>query len=532
MPYCTDALSSTPMLDDDATASGETDRPLDHVSGSEGAHTDFGPGQVLDGRYRLDAVLGRGAYGEVYRATQLAVGRPVAVKVLLDERAQDARSVTRFEREARALAALNHPHVVQLVDFGKWHGGFYLVMELLTGQSLGEIIARDGPFPLVRARDITLQLLGALDAAHSAGVVHRDLKPSNVVLCRFGGREDFVKLLDFGIAKVQHVSGQADLTQADSVVGTPRYLSPEQASSVMVTAQSDLYSLGVLVYEMLTGAPLFGVDSVHDVVAAHLVHMPSPPTVNGEKLAGPLVDATMQCLAKPAWQRPGSAQAMIEMIRPANTSASPLEQSVATPPDPTMTLDARPVNSESERVSRSPSPWPWVVASVLVLTLVIALSEFVEVSSSGSGPQSAIEPAGEVAAPLMDVAAHDQRAPIVAPALKQAQMTSKTDVMLTTTIEVTSDPPAALVFIDGVFIGKAPQRVPRPVKGVSTEVEARMAGYASRSQKLADTSPKTVALVLSKRESHTTAEPGRKPTPTTPHKSRKKPRRKGPVLVE
>jgi hypothetical protein len=209
------------------------------------------PGTVIDGKYRLDAVIGRGGMAVVYAATQLLTHRPVAIKCLHPRVACSADVVERFLREARAATSIDHPNVVQVYDVGRIEGSFYLVMELLAGEALRDRIDR-GPLPLDEALRVLVPVLGAVAAAHARGIVHRDLKPENVFLrLREDGSLRSPKVLDFGISKLTQ---EESMTLTGSVIGTPYYLSPEQAtSSKDVGPASDVYQLGVLLFEMLTG---------------------------------------------------------------------------------------------------------------------------------------------------------------------------------------------------------------------------------------------------------------------------------------
>jgi len=260
---------------------------------------------TLGGRYRLDAQLARGGMGVVHRGTRLSDGRPVAVKLL--PRGGDATARRRFELEAQTLSALSHPHIVDLLDFGADQDGRpYLVMEYLAGETLADALERDGALPPERATLVTRQLLEALAAAHRAGLVHRDLKPSNVFLTTRGRRTDFVKLIDFGVARPAGAP-RVGVTAADDIVGSPRYMSPEQAQRRPLTAASDLYALGCVAYEMLTGAPPFAdADNAVACVLAHSRRTPEPPRRDGAVVDGPLASWAMRCLAKAAWDRPGA----------------------------------------------------------------------------------------------------------------------------------------------------------------------------------------------------------------------------------
>jgi len=213
-------------------------------------------GTVLSDRYRIDALVGEGAMGRVYRAEHVLMRKRVAVKVLHQQLTAVPEIVQRFEREARAAAHIEHPHVAAGTDFGKLpDGSVFLVLEYVEGRSLAALI-EDGPVPAVRALKIALQISSALEAAHTRGIVHRDLKPDNVLLVQSEGAGDFSKVLDFGIAKMppEPTTDGKPITQIGMVYGTPEYMAPEQALGQDVDGRADLYALGVVLYEMLAGA--------------------------------------------------------------------------------------------------------------------------------------------------------------------------------------------------------------------------------------------------------------------------------------
>ncbi len=232
-------------------------------------------GRVLLGKYRIDAVLGAGGMGAVYRATQLAVARLVAVKVLRQvEGVSDEQLGLRFQREALATSRLKHPNTVQVFDFGQTEDHIlFMVLELLEGAPLSEVISSEAPLPPARVSNIGRQISKSLAEAHELGIVHRDLKPDNVFLCQIGRDSDVVKVMDFGIARLTTMD--SGMTQTGMMIGTPKYIAPEQAMGQKVGPEADLYALGVMLYEMLTGKPLFEADSMMALAYAH-VHDPIP----------------------------------------------------------------------------------------------------------------------------------------------------------------------------------------------------------------------------------------------------------------
>ncbi len=260
------------MTGNDSSVSPDEPRGSD-----EGAEPDPLIGTVIAGRYRVDDRLGVGGMGVVYRAEHVLMKKPVAVKVLHRELTVLGEIVKRFEREAIAAGRIDHPNVTLATDFGKLEdGSFYLVLEYVPGRSLTQALKEDGPFPVERGLFVTRQMAAALAAAHAADVVHRDLKPDNVMLIERGGSKDFVKVLDFGIAKVSGEGATGQLTRLGAVFGTPQYMAPEQAAGKTVDGRADLYSLGLVLYELLAGKPAFAAQDVIGLLTKQLTETPPP----------------------------------------------------------------------------------------------------------------------------------------------------------------------------------------------------------------------------------------------------------------
>lgn len=237
-------------------------------------------GKIISGKYLVIGRLASGGMGTIYDCENVAVGRKVALKVLNPLHKARVEAVGRFEREARAAAKIGHPNIIDVLDLGRTEDGVpYIVMERLSGEDLFSLLDRTGPIQPALAIDIIGQVLGALGAAHAAGIVHRDLKPDNVFLARRGPRADFVKVIDFGVAKFHDELGAETrrLTRDGSVLGTPSYMSPEQAAGAKnVDARSDLYSVGALLYEMLSGTLAYAGDNYNEVIAAIITRGPRP----------------------------------------------------------------------------------------------------------------------------------------------------------------------------------------------------------------------------------------------------------------
>ncbi|MFN2543048.1 MAG: Stk1 family PASTA domain-containing Ser/Thr kinase, partial [Actinomycetota bacterium] len=261
-------------------------------------------GPVLGGRYQLEETLGEGGMAKVYRGTDRVLGRTVAIKVLSPNYARDQNFVQRFRREAQAAARMNHPGVVSVYDTGSDDGTHYIVMEHVQGRTLAQILRAEGHLLPERAAEIAEAVAAALSFAHAQGIVHRDIKPANIMITPAGE----VKVMDFGIARAT-ASGDT-LTQTATVLGTATYLSPEQAQGEPVDGRSDIYSLGVVLYEMLAGQPPFAGDSPVAVAYKHVREDPALPTRVNPSVPKGLEAVAMKALAKNPANRYQSAEEM------------------------------------------------------------------------------------------------------------------------------------------------------------------------------------------------------------------------------
>jgi eukaryotic-like serine/threonine-protein kinase len=371
-------------------------------------------GRVLGGRYRLDRELARGGMATVWIAEDPLLSRRVAVKLLLPELAIDDALRVRFRNEAIAAAKLTHPGIVATYDTGDDDGTAYIVMELVEGKTLRRLIDDRGKLPVREAIDISSQVADALEHAHRQGLVHRDIKPANV-LVQSDGR---VKVTDFGIAKA---AGGDDLTRTGTVVGTARYLAPEQVNGHPVDGRADVYALGLILYEMLAGRAPFGGDSDMATAVARLTNSPEPISSARPEVSRPLEDVVARSLARDPAYRFQSAQAFKDALapgidpdatgpltppvpprRPAPPPAGPPPTQVAPRPPP-----ARPTPASPVRKARR---WPWLLVILLLLVAggitAYVVSSLTSDDAGGGGNGAQASSAGRVL-PIVEASAFD-----------------------------------------------------------------------------------------------------------------------------
>jgi eukaryotic-like serine/threonine-protein kinase len=335
---------------------------------------------LFDGRYRIVRKLGTGGMANVYLAEDEVLGRRVAIKILNDRHAGDDQFVERFRREAKNAASLSHPNIVSIYDRGEAEGTYYIAMEYLDGRSLKELIVARGPAPVHLAVDYARQILAAIRFAHRHGIVHRDIKPHNVLV----DGEGRLKVTDFGIAR----AGASQMTEVGSIIGTAQYLSPEQAKGAPVNQTSDLYSVGVVLYELLTGVVPFSGDTPVEIAMKHLSTVPEPPSTNRAEIPRDLDMVVMRALAKDPEERYHSAEEMDADLRRVarGVAISPATEEAATAiisrPPPTAVTEVVPRTRETIPYAppaayydydepRRRAVWPWIVAFLFVVAAVV-----------------------------------------------------------------------------------------------------------------------------------------------------------------
>lgn len=444
-------------------------------------------GQVVDGRYRVDEQIGEGGMGVVYRALHVSLNKTLALKVLRGEMAKDKEVVQRFIQEAQAATSIGHENIIDISDFGRLPDGtVYFVMEYLDGRPLKALVERGGAIPMSDAVSILRQIGSALGAAHLRGIVHRDLKPDNIHVITRGEQSTYVKVLDFGIAKVGGASNK--LTRTGMVFGTPHYMSPEQAAGQSVDARTDIYALGVIMYEMFTGRVPFDADTFMGVLTKHMFEQPAPMNVPGAgKLLGAIEQITMRALEKKPERRYQSMDELIfdldEVVgggvpKPVpNTTASAIADALEPRTRSEMALEKRMSQVHPPRVG---PPWRWVAVGVGIGGLILGGLVLLFLSSSPkAGPDALPAPATNPSGPGSASASPGaQRAvPETPPASTRAEPPAphKNGEALSA-VRVLSEPSGAALVMDGAILGYTPAQFPRPTSG-SRKLELRMDGF-------------------------------------------------------
>jgi serine/threonine-protein kinase len=350
---------------------------------STAKHAEIAPGTQI-GEYEVETKIGEGAMGTVYRAIHPAIHKRVAIKIMTPKLFDEPESVKRFVAEARAIAAIEHPGIVDVFGFGRIPDGrTYLVMEWLEGQSLGARL-QESPLPWTDACEIIRHIARALEAAHAKNIIHRDLKPENVYLQQIDDDKPLVKLLDFGLAKsTNKEEGLVAKTRTGQLLGTPLYMSPEQCKSKNVDHRTDIYALGCMGYQMLLGTTPFDADNVAELISAHLVSEPPRPSTLKPDIDPDLEKLLFNMIAKDPDKRPGLGEVRRIMGMQLSRASQPF---IVTPPDGIAALTAPSGRfAEVKRASggamqtaapvamAKPPRWPLFVAIALAIAGVVAL---------------------------------------------------------------------------------------------------------------------------------------------------------------
>ena len=430
-------------------------------------------GATVDDRYKLEDVLGEGGMGVVYGCRHTIIDKRVAMKVLRADMARDEEATERFLTEAKAASAIGNPHIIDISDFGLFaDGSTYFVMEYLDGIPLSRVVEGHEPVPVSRLLHIARQLAEGLSAAHNAGIVHRDLKPDNIFLVTRGKERDFVKILDFGIAKVSSQGNK--LTRAGSVFGTPHYMSPEQAAGAPVDHRGDIYSFGVILYELASGKVPFDADNFMGILTQHMYKAPVPirALVPEPQEVPPGLEAIiLKCLSKRPEQRyqsmddvledlsilvdglvPAAVQEMMNRSGGFNVPADYFKKASAAMP---ALMPAAPVGPVDMR-----NRWPMYagVAGVLFAIGLVGTILIMDASSSASVPPRAAAPTAKS---------------------KSVDPATQTDTVATTPIAIAVEPSNAVVKRDGEDLGALPV-ILQVGAGEVIELVIEAEGYKSR----------------------------------------------------
>ncbi len=438
-------------------------------------------GATIDGRYKVEALLGEGGMGVVYRCVHTIIGKKVAMKVLRADLARDAEVTERFLNEAKSASSIGNAHIIDISDFGQFQdGSTYFVMEFLVGQPLTKIVDGGQAVPVPRILNIARQLGEGLAAAHAVGIVHRDLKPDNIFLIDRGGEKDFVKILDFGIAKVSTSGEGAKLTRAGAVFGTPHYMSPEQAAGQPVDHRGDVYSFGVILYELASGRVPFDADNFMGILTQHMYKTPIPIRAlvpQAQDVPPGLEAIVLKCLSKRPEHR---YQSMAELIADLDRLKSGIVPSAV----PEMMSRSGGFNVPAdyfakphmpEPVPASPpsgprrSSWP-LLAGVAGVAAAIAIVGGIFAKSSQSGAQP-----GAVATVAPEAVKPAAAAPPTTPVLKQ--------------VALAVVPQEAHVFDGDQDLGTSPVLL-SVEPGKTLKLSARMEGYKDLELNIDGSSPR------------------------------------------
>lgn len=471
-------------------------------------------GKTIDGRYLVEDTLGRGGMGVVYRGKHKMIDKKVAIKVLRGDLATDKEVTERFLQEARAASAIGNPHIIDISDFGVLpDGATYFVMEYLAGTSLGAVMEAQRPIPVPRIIGIAKQIAQGLSAAHAAGIIHRDLKPDNVMIITRGTDKDFVKILDFGIAKVQ--TGDASrLTRAGAVFGTPHYMSPEQAAGATVTFAADIYSLGVMLYEMAAGKVPFDAENFMGIMTMHMYKAPVPmrALVPAPQEIPPGLDAVvLKCLSKKAEQRYSSMDALV-------TDLEKLEKGQL--PEAVNEMMARSggfnVPADYFRSSKMPPPMPAspprgrsrvpLIAGIVAVGAVTAIAVGVLIKSNTG--KAAPDPSRDPSVATTPVVSTSPSANVIASATTTATTTA---AVVKKAIAIATVPPDAKITSDGKEL-KSPVILQLAANEAETITVARL-GYATQNITVMGTDDsRTITLVPQGGNTHPTNTATTRPT--------------------
>jgi serine/threonine-protein kinase len=458
-------------------------------------------GCTIDNRYKVEGIVGEGGMGVVYQCRHKIIDKRVALKILRADLARDTEVTERFLMEAKAASAIQDEHIISISDFGQLpDGAAYFVMEFLEGTPLALVAGGGNPMPLGRILRIALQLSEGLAAAHQLGIVHRDLKPDNVFLIQRGKETDFVKILDFGIAKVSS-NATGRLTQVGSVFGTPHYMSPEQAAGTPLDHRGDIYSLGVMLYELATGRVPFDAENFVGILSQQLYQDPVPPREAAPRASIPISfeSVILKCMAKKPERR---YQSMLELreelldlearLGRADVDAEPRGSRTPDPVEVSASVEGTALSTELTLAGLRPRRWPMYAAIVLPVALVsgVLFSRFRAPAARARTTANELAANASAAKPA-PAAARDKPGPEPAAAVEQRALAASQQVLLGVA------PTSAHVFLGERDLGSSPVSIEVP-RGELVLVEVRNPGYQPLVLELDGSEPRKSVELVSK----------------------------------
>jgi serine/threonine protein kinase len=487
-------------------------------------------GCTIDNRYKVEGIVGEGGMGVVYQCRHKIIDKRVALKILRADLARDTEVTERFLMEAKAASAIQDEHIISISDFGQLpDGAAYFVMEFLEGTPLALVAGGGNPMPLGRILRISLQLSEGLAAAHQLGIVHRDLKPDNVFLIQRGKETDFVKILDFGIAKVSS-NATGRLTQVGSVFGTPHYMSPEQAAGTPLDHRGDIYSLGVMLYELATGRVPFDAENFVGILSQQLYQEPVSPREAAPKANIPAAfeNIILKCMAKKPERR---YQSMLELreelldlearLGKADPDADPRVSRAPDPAEVAASVEGTALSTELSLAGLRPRRWPMYAAIALPIGLVsvVLFSRFQAPVMRGRGATKEVATT-EVAAPATPspprAAAPSAGSPLPAPAGSANPPAAPAGAPVQVLLGVA--PTAAHVFLGDRDLGRSPVSIDVP-RGEPVTVEVRHPGYESQQLQLDGSESRKSVELTSKNKKKKRAKARRGAAPAVPAES-------------
>jgi eukaryotic-like serine/threonine-protein kinase len=444
-------------------------------------------GQTVAGRYRVLKKLGEGGMGTVYLSEHVTIEKKVALKVLLHDYARKQDLKERFLQEAKAAAKIGHENIVDITDFGDTpDGSVFFAMEYLEGVDLSQLIHRQGPVSWSRAKPILLQICRALGAAHAKGIIHRDMKPENIYLIEREGRADFVKVLDFGIAKMSMENGESRLTRTGMIFGTPEYMSPEQAQGNKPDHRVDIYAVGVIMYEMLTGHVPFKADTFMGILTKHIFEQPVPPSMANPEMAIPNEAETiaLKALSKERDERFQSmaemaaaiGQASGRMTRPTGGDHPIPPRILAASPSTALPMVATPAPSATEIPDVLPTGRGKMVAVVIICALIIGAAVGVGLVLRKDKGRAGVDPGAKEPGAEVDPKAKVERGTKVVGTRPDAVSVKAARHKIT----IVTDPAGAEILLGGKPLGRSPAPVELDHGTADVTLTLRLAGHKSR----------------------------------------------------